>query len=286
VIVNEPMSGFSGILGAPFLNQTRAKINFDQNSMNISVHQVKFAKRLKSNLHHCTSAEINSVSLVESLTNWNEVINEDNVTLRNAETINFPGWHVGMIKVQCPDEYRNELILVEPTTLPNSLVIGGAVIQPEKCAYVPVMNLSEEEVKIKRGTLVAHGAHIVDPRMLIGLEEEFTETEYVNFTVSRGKESSRGAVSTGTKEKVSRSEKPSERGRVNQKGVTKKQVGKEKLENLSFKGKPPKQTDLLDELELEQLDRLPSLKDKCVKDDQYVKETIDKMINSSECPDN
>jgi hypothetical protein len=236
VVVDEPMKGFNGILGAPFLNQVKAMINFQQNTINISVHQVKFVKRLKSNLHHCTATKVDPVSILENLAKWKEVVNNESVILRNTDNICFPSWHVGMLKVHCPENYRDEILLVEPTTLPNSLVIGGAVIQPNKDAYIPVMNVSNEEVRMKRGAFVAHGAHITDPRMLIGLEEEFTEEEYVNF-VSRGRERV-GADSdvTERKEKVSQEVKSSGRGKVEKEGATRKSSVKMKLENSDFKG--------------------------------------------------
>jgi hypothetical protein len=225
------------------------------------------------------------VSLLEYLAKWKEVVNNESVILRNTDNICFPSWHVGMLKVHCPENYRDEILLVEPTTLPNSLVIGGAVIQPNKDAYIPVMNVSNEEVRMKRGAFVAHGAHITDPRMLIGLEEEFTEEEYVNF-VSRGRERV-GADSdvTERKEKVSQEVKSSGRGKVEKEGATRKSSVKMKLENSDFKGKSPRQGDLLEELELEQLDRLPPFNKNPLKGDKYVKETIDKLISASECPE-
>jgi Aspartyl protease len=183
LITNERMKGFDGILGAPFLNQAKVAIDFQANSMHVSNHLVKFAKTIETNLCNVSSVEMgeDEENVLECYHNWIQEANKDNVILRVSERTDFPAWHTGVVKVHCPKNYENELFVVEPQILPNSLVIGGAVIQPEKYAYLPVMNLSFEPLVLKRGTFVAHAQHITDPRMIIGAEEEFTEEEYVNF---------------------------------------------------------------------------------------------------------
>ena len=72
-------------------------------------------------------------------------------------------------------------MLVKPETLSNGLVIGGVCIQSDKRKdhYLPVMNLSDkEDIIIKRGQLICYAMHIVDDRVLIGLDETMTEEEY------------------------------------------------------------------------------------------------------------
>ena len=72
-------------------------------------------------------------------------------------------------------------MLVEPETLSNGLVIGGLCIHSDKQKdhYLPVMSLSDkEDIIIKRGQLICYAMHIVDDRVLIGLDETMTEEEY------------------------------------------------------------------------------------------------------------
>ena len=336
LVTDAEMKGFDGILGAPFLNQAKVSLNFKSCTMKVCNHLVKFFKKVKASLCGCTSVEVNDeLNVLENYATWTATANKDSVVMRSSESVDFPAWHVGMIKVHCPREYENELFLIEPQTLPNALVLGGAVIQPDHHAYVPVMNLSQEPIKMERGALVAHAQHIEDPRMIIGLEEEFTEEEYVNFVSKSQKTDHRKGVQESTSLKgasrdashgsrasgdapkvVPRDGTPRSTSRdVAQENLPhrrklgvrplakvqrnpqdpveeKKQevsrrsyLKKDKLENSEeFKGKPPKQGDLLDELELEQLDRLPSMNRKPLKDDKYVRQTIDNLLKECECP--
>lgn len=71
-----------------------------------------------------------------------------------------------------------------------------------------------------------------------------------------------------TKKKPKDKEKPSKNGQVEKKPYTLRSFTKCELQEPEFRGKPPKQGDLFDELELEQLDRLPPMGRKPSKDDK------------------
>jgi hypothetical protein len=321
LVTDEKMKGFDGILGAPFLNQSKVSLNFKSSTMTVSNHMVRFSNKTHANLCNCTEIELqDELNVLEGYANWTETVNKDNVILRNSENLEFPAWHVGMLKVYCPDEYANELLLVEPHSLPNSLVLGGAVIKPDKHSYVPVMNLSQAPVKLERGALVAHAALIEDPRLIIGLEEEFTEEQYVNYVSHRDQQGVQEGTSQGIPEgmslnlrasgnapqsisrdmargsplgkreqgvrpcgKVQRS--PQEIPEKRQKVSGRHSYQKDMLDNPEgLKERAPSHGDLLKDLEFEQMDRLPAMKEKHLKDDKYVKKMIDSLMKECECP--
>jgi hypothetical protein len=65
------------------------------------------------------------------------------------------------------------------------------------------MNVSQAPIKLERGALIAHAALIEDPRLIIGLEEEFTEEQYVNYVSHRDQKGVQESTSQGVQEGTS-----------------------------------------------------------------------------------
>ena len=184
MVTEVKMPNFDGILGAPFLNSVQAAIDYESKSMKIRNFHLKFVKTVRSTFCHCQVDQVVGHPTLQCFSNWMKSMNEDTVLLRASKTISFPAWHVGTLEITCPEEHVNQLLLVEPDSLPNSMLIGGAVVQPSKTGYVPVMNVTDHPIVVKKGSAVAWAARIADPRMIIGLEEEFTEDQYNGYEIS------------------------------------------------------------------------------------------------------
>ena len=175
VMQDEDMPHFDGIIGAPFLKHVKAAIDYESGSMKVGNFFLKFIRNVTTSLCHCQITEPATHPIHQVFANLAESIKEDSVLLRSTKRIVFPAWHVGVLEVICPEINKGQLLLVEPSSLPNQMIIGGTVIQPERTSVVPVMNVTDYPITIKKGSAVAWAAHLDDPRVIIGLEEEFTE---------------------------------------------------------------------------------------------------------------
>ncbi len=192
-VVSGKMDSFDGILGTPFLRSVQAELNFKTDEIVTPVHRVKFMRRAWTH-HH--SYQVNdelepSKDLVqECFAAMLSEVNKGNIQLSASSTQTIPACTTAYLRVACPVKFVNNVMVVEPITLPSGLAIGGACIQSESRNdhYLPVMNLSESDVTVRRGDVVTYGLHVRDPRMLIGLEEEWTEEEYYSLDIPSPKE--------------------------------------------------------------------------------------------------
>jgi hypothetical protein len=187
-VVSGKMDSFDGILGTPFLRSVQAELNFKTDELVTPVHRVKFMRRAWT-YHHTyqvTKELDTSEDLVqECFAAMLSAVNQGNIQLSASSTQVIPACTTTCLRVACPVKFVNKVMVVEPITLPSGLAVGGACIQSEnrKDHYLPVMNLSESDVTVRRGEVVTYALHVKDPRMLIGLEEEWTEEEYYSLEV-------------------------------------------------------------------------------------------------------
>ena len=146
-------------------------------------------------------------------------VNKNSAQLTASSNQVIPPYSRAYLQVACPQKLVRETMLVEPEALSNGLVIGGVCIQADKRNdhYLPVMNLSDtEEIIIRRGQLICYAMHIVDDRVLIGLDETMTEAEYYQLREFPAREAD-GASAGGIK--YAREKFALEAARVGSRGV-------------------------------------------------------------------
>jgi hypothetical protein len=178
---------------------------------------------------------------------------------------------------------------IDPELLSSGLVVGGCCITTGGVTYIPVINVNDEGVNVKRGESLVWGLIVEDENLLFSIfDEELGAVKKKN--VSKTKEDDQVNM---LRDKDVRKALFDESQRLDSKKLANK---KDDLETLgkfwqgrqkgqsAFKAKGRQSCDLMDELEFEQYDRLVGSSVKHKIDDNQLSRVVDKMVSEAGCP--
>ncbi|HLP44037.1 MAG TPA: RNase H-like domain-containing protein [Candidatus Nanoarchaeia archaeon] len=320
-VVQAPMKDFDGILSKIFLERIGTVIDLPGKCLRIGKITVPFLRQIKVNKDVLHSVRMEWEPYNENKTIVENESEKENdsfslfhyagtkinkpVSLRCANTSLIPEWGQGYLPVKFPRIDRKYSVLVEPTVLNNGLVIGGCVVSTGTVTALPVINVTRRPIRMKRGELVTWGLIVEDDWLLFNVSELQDDIGEVNEVRSESRPRKDRGREKGDLVELTRllnrrtAGAVAVDGRVKKSSKTREQVGQvcsstgRELagEEGKFSSGDPtlrrpvskSKGELVEELMLEQLDRLADVAKDFAFSDKELKEIIEDAVRKSGC---